>query len=30
MYAERFHHYLDDKPIELAVLTAFAGLIAKG
>ncbi len=30
MYAERFHHHLDDKPIELAVLSAFAGLVAKG
>jgi ubiquinone/menaquinone biosynthesis C-methylase UbiE len=30
MYAERFHHHLDDKPLELAVLSAFAGLVAKG
>jgi ubiquinone/menaquinone biosynthesis C-methylase UbiE len=30
MYAERFHHHLDDKPVELAVLSAFGGLIAKG
>ena len=30
MYAERFHHHLDGKPIELAVLSAFAGLVAKG
>ncbi len=29
-YAERFHHHLDDKPVELAVLSAFAGLINKG
>lgn len=29
-YAERFHHYLDDKPIDLAMITAFAGLILKG
>ena len=30
IYAERFHHHLDDKPVELAVLSAFAGLIAQG
>lgn len=29
-YAERFHHHLDGKPVDLAVLAAFAGLIAKG
>lgn len=29
-YAERFHHHLDDKPIDLAVITAFAGLILRG
>jgi ubiquinone/menaquinone biosynthesis C-methylase UbiE len=26
-YASRFHHHLDDKPVELAVLSAFAGLV---
>ena len=26
-YAERFHHHLDDKPIDLAVLSAFAGMV---
>lgn len=30
MYAGRFHHHLDDKPVELAVVSAFAGLIVKG
>lgn len=30
MYAERFHHHLDDKPVDLAVLSAFAKLILKG
>jgi ubiquinone/menaquinone biosynthesis C-methylase UbiE len=29
-YAERFHRHLDDKPVDLAVVTAFAGLILKG
>ncbi|AKN18491.2 methyltransferase [Mycobacterium haemophilum DSM 44634] len=29
-YAERFHHHLDDKPVDLAVVTAFASLILKG
>ncbi len=29
-YAERFHHHLDDKPVDLAVLTAFAGLVLQG
>lgn len=28
MYAERFHHHLDDKPVDRAVLAAFAGLIS--
>lgn len=27
LYAERFHHHLDDKPIDLAMLSAFAGLV---
>jgi ubiquinone/menaquinone biosynthesis C-methylase UbiE len=26
-YASRFHHHLDDKPVELAMLSAFAGLV---
>lgn len=30
MYAERFHHRLHDKPVDQAVLSAFAGLVAKG
>lgn len=30
MYAERFQHHLVDKPVELGVISAFAGLIAKG
>jgi ubiquinone/menaquinone biosynthesis C-methylase UbiE len=30
VYAERFHQHLDDKPVDLAVVTAFAGLILKG
>jgi predicted TPR repeat methyltransferase len=30
IYAERFHHHLDDKPIDQAVLSGFAGLVAKG
>jgi hypothetical protein len=25
IYAERFHHHLDDKPVDLAVVSAFAG-----
>jgi SAM-dependent methyltransferase len=29
IYAERFHHHLDDKPVDLAMLSAFAGLILK-
>lgn len=29
IYAERFHHHLDDKPVDLAMLAAFAGLILK-
>lgn len=29
-YAERFHHWLDRKPVELAVLQAFAGLVGDG
>ncbi|WP_193043914.1 class I SAM-dependent methyltransferase [Mycolicibacterium baixiangningiae] len=29
-YAERFHHWLDRKPVELAVLQAFAGLVGTG
>jgi ubiquinone/menaquinone biosynthesis C-methylase UbiE len=29
-YAERFHHHLDDKPIDLAMVTAFAGLVLQG
>jgi ubiquinone/menaquinone biosynthesis C-methylase UbiE len=28
-YAGRFHHYLDHKPIDLAMLSAFAGLTLK-
>lgn len=27
-YAERFHHHLDDKPLDLAMLNAFAALVA--
>jgi SAM-dependent methyltransferase len=27
-YAERFHHYLDDKPVDLAMVGAFAGLVS--
>lgn len=27
-YAERFHHHLDDKPLDLAMLAAFAALVA--
>ncbi|BCI52161.1 methyltransferase [Mycolicibacterium litorale] len=29
-YADRFHHWLDRKPVELAVLQAFAGLVGAG
>jgi predicted TPR repeat methyltransferase len=29
-YAERFHHHLDDEPVDLAMVAAFAGLIRKG
>jgi ubiquinone/menaquinone biosynthesis C-methylase UbiE len=29
-YAERFHHHLDDKPVDLAVLSAFAALVLAG
>lgn len=28
-YAARFHRHLDDKPVELAMLSAFAGLVRK-
>jgi ubiquinone/menaquinone biosynthesis C-methylase UbiE len=28
-YAERFHHHLDDKPVDLAMVSAFAGLITR-
>jgi SAM-dependent methyltransferase len=27
-YAERFHDYLDDKPVDLAMVRAFAGLVS--
>jgi SAM-dependent methyltransferase len=30
IYAERLHHHLDDKPVDLAVISAFAGLVSKG
>lgn len=30
VYADRFHHHLDDKPVDLAMVSAFAGLVAKG
>ena len=30
IYAERFHHHLDNKPVDLAIVTAFAGLVAQG
>jgi SAM-dependent methyltransferase len=30
IYAERLHHHLDDKPVDLAVISAFAGLVLKG
>ena len=26
-YAERFHRHLDDKPVDLALVSAFAGLV---
>ena len=29
-YAERFHHHLDDKPVDRAMVSAFASLILKG
>jgi ubiquinone/menaquinone biosynthesis C-methylase UbiE len=29
-YAERFHNHLHDKPLDLAMLSAFAGLIGRG
>ncbi|MEZ0363781.1 class I SAM-dependent methyltransferase [Mycobacterium sp. pUA109] len=29
-YAERFHDHLDDKPVDRAMLAAFAGLVAAG
>lgn len=29
-YAERFHRHLDDKPVDLAIISAFAGLVLKG
>lgn len=29
-YAERFHDHLDDKPVDRAMLVAFAGLITQG
>ncbi|MCV7229391.1 class I SAM-dependent methyltransferase [Mycolicibacterium komossense] len=28
-YADRFHHHLDDKPVDLAMLDAFAGLVVR-
>lgn len=30
VYAQRFHHHLDDKPVDLAVIYAFAGLVLSG
>lgn len=30
IYAERFHDHLDDKPVDLAMISAFAGLAAQG
>jgi ubiquinone/menaquinone biosynthesis C-methylase UbiE len=30
IYAEQFHHHLDDKPVDLAMIDAFAGLVAQG
>jgi ubiquinone/menaquinone biosynthesis C-methylase UbiE len=30
IYAERLHHHLDDKPVDRAVISAFAGLVMKG
>jgi SAM-dependent methyltransferase len=30
MYAERFHGHLDDKPLDRAMLTGFAGLVNRG
>ncbi|KAA0083612.1 class I SAM-dependent methyltransferase [Mycolicibacterium sp. P9-64] len=29
-YAENFHDYLDDKPVDLAMLSAFAGAVSMG
>jgi SAM-dependent methyltransferase len=29
LYAERFHDYLDDKPVDLAMVSAFAALVSK-
>jgi ubiquinone/menaquinone biosynthesis C-methylase UbiE len=29
-YAEQFHRHLDDKPVDLAMVSAFAGLVSKG
>lgn len=30
IYAERLHHHLDDTPVDLAVISAFAGLVLRG
>jgi ubiquinone/menaquinone biosynthesis C-methylase UbiE len=30
LYAENFHAYLDDKPVDLAMLSAFAGVVSMG
>lgn len=29
-YAERFQHHLDDKPVDQAILSAFAGMVRRG
>lgn len=29
-YAERFHHHLDGKPVDKAMISAFAGLVVEG
>src|SRR5918998_5352994 len=29
-YAERFHNHLDNKPLDLAMISAFAGLVGGG
>ncbi|OSC22378.1 SAM-dependent methyltransferase [Mycobacterium vulneris] len=29
-YAERFHRHLDDKPVDLAIISAFASVVLKG